>query len=361
MRQGILMNRSPREDITLSTLSDSLPIAVLIQLLTPASPSSQPPLPLFRVRNSGEAYQFASACFDSRRSRQLVVMTKPTGRGWIVDPRSVAQAVGVDADVVMIDDGNTLTAVNDALTKKLGVYSGRVRVLRPGLTLDDEEDRHPLILVGEQTAEDTLIEIELYVEDGTRLRREAHPADRFEAAVAEAVRHAVADTERRERARTAEETARATTLKRALLKAEAALAEEQRPLFADPHAQFRYELHHAWLHATEEGDRQSWPLREWELGPEFLASIDAQQIVDRARVIRACVDVITGRHAEINSRASHQFRPAGGNARRRDDGSIAWRCSINMGPSAARLMWWERADGIVEPSLVAAHDDFRII
>jgi hypothetical protein len=152
---------------------------------------------------------------------------------------------------------------------------------------------------------------------------------------------------------------------RARVKAEEALKNARRPVFADPVVQFAHDLWLAWLKNTEEGDRKKWPLRRWDLSEQFLDSIAAQQIVDYDRAVKACVDVVTGRHAEINSRQPHRLRASGGKAGsdyrvRPEDGAAAWRCWINQGPSAARLMWWERCDDVVELSLVCIHDDVRI-
>lgn len=331
---------------------DVMPVAVLTQLLS--APGSRDGAGIYRVRSAPEVFALASACADSRRGRQLVIMASRRSLDWPVHPSRLASAVGADADVALLDTPSSVTAFADTLP--FGVPEGKVRILRTGLAPSDSQDRHPLIQATRDS--EILAEAELYVEEGQRLREDVETTrhQNIDREIAAAVANAV----RPERQKISDMTAKITDLKRALANAQAALDEEQRPVFADPHAQFRFELHHAWLQATEEGDRNTWPLREWELGPDFLASIDAQQIVDRARVIRACVDVITGRHAEINSRASHKFKPAGAKDRVRDDGAMAWRCAVNVGPSAARLMWWERADGVVELSLVAAHDDFRI-
>lgn len=343
--------------------SDAMPIGILLRLMSSQTTTMRPEFPLFRVRGLAEAYQLAAIAYDIRRVRQLVVMS-PDKHGWQIDPVDVMLTVGDHADVVMLDDRQTTECVAEALTRPLAPFSGYIRILRPGLSeADGGEDgrgRHPGVKPGFQRAspQHTLDVVRRKVNEGLRVAH-ALPArpltnDDLKAAVEAAVSA--------ERAKAAEATTKLATLKREL-RSQQERPEDERPVFADPHAQFRYDLHRAWLKATEEGDRPNWPLREWELGPVFLDSIDEQQIVDRAQVIRACVDVITGRHKEINSRASHKLRMReGGNSPavvRDEDGAAGWRCSVNSGPAAARLMWWELGD-FVELSVVATHDDIRI-
>lgn len=344
-----------------STRNDALSIGVLTRLMSVQSTTARPELSLYRVRGMAEAYQLASIAFDIRRDRQLVVMSPPR-HGWYIDPVDVALTVGDHADVAMLEDTQTVFDVAEAITRQLAPFSGVIRILRPDLTEPDGSPHHrgrnPLVKLGDDCGSPAacLQQIERIVADGVRLPRrftdQPLSIDDIQAAVQEAVR--------KERDKTKEANTKLAAVKRGLEKANAALAEEEAPVFADPHAQFRRDLHNAWLKATQEGDRPQWWPREWELGEKFLDSIDKQQIVDRRRVIRACVDVITGRHKEIKSRASHKLRSSmAGNSADviREDGAVAWRCSVNMGPAAARLMWWERPDEVKELWVVASHDD----
>jgi hypothetical protein len=349
-----------QQQLNRPSLSDALPIGVLMRLMSSQTSTVPPELPLYRVQGLAEAYQLAAVGYDARRKRQLVLMSPPKGR-WLLNPVDVATAVGADADVVMIDDAQTVFFVAEAITKSFAAFSGNVRVLRPNMTETDQR-RHRSVWVVD-TADggvNALASIQRIVAEGVREQRCVPGAPDNDDAVREAVDKAVAA----ERKKTKEVTTRLTLANRLVEKLKRELTEE-RTLFADPHAQYRYDLHSYWLRATEEGDRPQWPLREWELGLLFLDSIAEQQIVSWSRVMRACVDVITGRHKEINSRASHRLRSnneAGSSSDPviREDGAVAWRCSINLGPAAARLMWWERPDGVVELSLVASHDDVRI-
>lgn len=341
--------------------NDALSIGVLMRLMSSQSSTEPPALPLYRVRGMSEAYQLAAIAYDTRRVRQLVVMS-PGRHGWQLDPVEVMLAVGDDADVVMLDDSQTVQDVAEALTRELTPFSGNVRILRPGLHEPNgtpEHGVHPIVKPGRNGAspQDALSLIERKVQAGKNLGRAA-PGTLSEEDVQAAIEAAV----REERAKTADAASELASLRRAN-RTQRQQDEDERRVYADPHAQFRYELHRAWLMATEEGDRPKWPLREWELGDKFLDSIEKQQVVERPQVIRACVDVITGRHKEINSRASHKLRSSsGGNAPavEGEDGEVAWRCSVNTGPAAARLMWWE-CGGLVKLSVVRTHDDLRIV
>lgn len=341
--------------------NDALSIGVLMRLMSSQTSTAPPALPLYRVRDVAEAYQLAAIAYDTRRIRQLVVMS-PGRHGWQLDPVEVMLHVGDDADVVILDNSKTIRDVAEALTRELTPFSGDVRILRPGLSEPNGTPEHgvnPIVRPGRDgSPKDALALIGRKVQDGKNLHR-AIPGTLSEEDVAAAVDAAV----RAERARTADAASELASLRRTV-RAQRQQDGEERRVYADPHAQFRYELHRAWLMATEEGDRQKWRLREWELGETFLDSIEEQQIVERPQVIRACVDVITGRYREINSRASHRLRSStGGNAPAVEgkDGEAAWRCSVNTGPAAARLMWWECPGDLVKLSVVRTHDDLRIV
>lgn len=136
-------------------------------------------------------------------------------------------------------------------------------------------------------------------------------------------------------------------------------------VYTDPTRQFDHELHLAWLNTIPEADRESTAaLRPYTLGPDFLDSLTDLDGFGRDRVIVACLDVLTGRVWESNSRKARQMRESGaGNApqRIRADGAAAWRCNLqHKAASARRLMWWEKTDGTVELAKAAIHDDYTL-
>lgn len=347
------------DEIDPPTLSDALSVSVLLRLMSATASTAAPDLPLYRVSGVMDAVLLGAAAYDSRRARQIVVVARHRQRGYPLDPARMAlelRHAGVDV-VFLADAGITAEAVSEALTRRLAVPAGGVRVLRPDMAEDDTAARHPLLCHNDVPDADQLhAEILKAVNSASNQpRRALAPVKHMP------VGKTGADPETKRLRLQVQE------LRKDLRAMEDRLAAQSRPVFADGYAQFRHDLYRAWLAATEEGDRSEWPLREFALGPEFLASITEQQIVDRDRVIRACVDVITGRHAKIPGRVSHRLRINGesGNSspvRRRDDGSIAWRCAVQtVGASAARLMWWERTDNVVELAAVRPHDDYRIV
>jgi len=137
-----------------------------------------------------------------------------------------------------------------------------------------------------------------------------------------------------------------------------------RGLFADPDKQLRHEIYLHYLVSVPAQERDELPLREYRLGADFPSSVDGLDI-DRARVVEASVDILTGRVWGSNSRQPHQFMDSplpGGKAWVRPDGAVAWRAYLQVNtPQARRIMWWELTDGTVELSRASTHDDFTAL
>ncbi|MET7647922.1 hypothetical protein ABZS83_30675 [Streptomyces sp. NPDC005426] len=112
-----------------------------------------------------------------------------------------------------------------------------------------------------------------------------------------------------------------------------------------------------WLWTTLESERAAQPIADYELGPDWLASIEAMDQADRREIIEATVDVVTRRAAHKPSRDVHSLRShtaGGAPRRRRADNATAMRCSIKKStPAAARLMWWVRPEQSLELGRVA--------
>lgn len=159
--------------------------------------------------------------------------------------------------------------------------------------------------------------------------------------------------------------ARITQLTHDLTAANSALdtcrREHTDPVFEDDEEQFRSDATLAWLRMTPPSERAAWPMREYQVGPDFLGSWDDLS-VDRARVVHVVVDMLTRRAYEMSSRAVHpQGETRGGKPTTRADGAIAYRAAIKRAsPSAPRLLVWELCDGRVELARVALHDDLAI-
>jgi hypothetical protein len=132
-------------------------------------------------------------------------------------------------------------------------------------------------------------------------------------------------------------------------------------VYADPCAQFRYDVEQHWLRAVPESERQKHVLADYDIGPDFLDSVTALQVVDRDVVLAAAVDVLTGQVSVKNGRRAHRQRVGRGGGTAplvRADGAVGWRCDIRSAtPAAPRLLWWALPDGRVELAKAAVHDD----
>ena len=131
---------------------------------------------------------------------------------------------------------------------------------------------------------------------------------------------------------------------------------------SDPALQLRHEIWLTWLANTPEADRKAQPLCDYDLGPDFLESMNLQ-LVSRGRIL-VVVDVLTRRVHQISSRRSHPLRSAdAGNApqRTRANGATAWRCDLKTGrPGGPRLAWWQHPDGRIELGKAGHHDDYHL-
>ena len=134
-------------------------------------------------------------------------------------------------------------------------------------------------------------------------------------------------------------------------------------LFADPADQFRHEVYVAWAERTTAQDKQDRPWRVPSIGPDFIASLDTTEGVDRAKVVEVAVDIVTGHAEHLAGRELHQLRRgAGANdpAVVREGGATCWRIYLqHKTPSARRLHFWRLTDGSIELSSVRLHDDLR--
>lgn len=139
--------------------------------------------------------------------------------------------------------------------------------------------------------------------------------------------------------------------------------ERDRELFDDPAEQLRWEVELAWLRRFPPGERRERRRAPWELGDQFLSTWAEVEGIDRQKVVDVIVEVIVGLAADLPSRELHQLRTGtGGNdrPRTRDDGATAWRVSLQVKtPSARRLHYWQRADGVIELASIRLHDDYR--
>lgn len=134
--------------------------------------------------------------------------------------------------------------------------------------------------------------------------------------------------------------------------------------FLDPGDQFRHEVYLEWTRLVPATQKDAKPLPEYTMGEAFLASLDALEGVNRSKVLRVVVEVLTGDARHIPGRDVHRLRRgAGGDdayVTRPDDGAQAWRAALQRNtPGARRLHYWQLPGGGVELSRVVLHDDME--
>ncbi len=156
---------------------------------------------------------------------------------------------------------------------------------------------------------------------------------------------------------------RARRAERELHEQRATLGQITDTLFADPEEQFRFDVYLAWARRTTAQDKLEHPMADYRLGPEFLATLEAVQGVDRSKVVDVAADVVSGRVHSVAARQTHQLRSGSGG----DDpfvvgasGATCWRVSLQHKTAQARRMhYWHHPDGSIELSSIRLHDDFR--
>jgi hypothetical protein len=327
------------------------PVSTLWKTVSLGSSLESPKVPWYQLGSNLESYITASLCFDSRRRRPLIIASQNSRYGTLINPGRLAERVGDVADVIQITSSSAANLLQKILGPSLGVWGGACRIINPDAHPDDEKECHPLVTIRPEE-----LDYELRAEHRLDSLLDKKPPSRR----IEGPDNSAELAEARATASEAKKTANA--LRKEIASLKDALAERTRPVYSDPLVQFNYELHNAWLQSVSEPEReQTWPLRSWNVGPDFLDSIEEQQVVDRSQVVKACVDVATGRHAELASRASHKMRPSSAAPTpTRDDGGKLWRCYVaHNTPSAPRLHWWQLPDGAVEFAYVGLHDDYR--
>ncbi|MGV1008970.1 MAG: hypothetical protein ACOYBY_10240 [Dermatophilaceae bacterium] len=134
------------------------------------------------------------------------------------------------------------------------------------------------------------------------------------------------------------------------------------PQFADAEEGFRYLVLTQWATRTLPSEQRDRPLPAYVLGHRFLDSLASLEGIKAEKVADVVFEIVTGLAPQIPSREVHQLRmgPGGGDpVRRREDGAVAWRASLQVKtPSARRIHYWVLPSGQVELARVTTHDDF---
>lgn len=127
----------------------------------------------------------------------------------------------------------------------------------------------------------------------------------------------------------------------------------------------RLEIHLAWLDRLDPADRLRWPLPEpFGLGARFADSVLSLDAGLLPKVLRAVVDVLTGRVRDLPARRIHPLRSGDGATAadlvRAHDGARCFRVYVEQNtPQARRLHYWAIPDGTIELSRVVLHDDME--
>lgn len=141
-------------------------------------------------------------------------------------------------------------------------------------------------------------------------------------------------------------------------------AAQASPEFADPEQGFRYAVLTAWATRTPLGEQADRPLPEYDIGPDFLHSLNDVPGVSVGKVTDVVVEIVTGRVHELAGREAHQLResasPTAPYVRRANDGASCWRAALQVhAPQARRIHYWILPGGRVELSRVVLHDDYQ--
>jgi hypothetical protein len=109
-------------------------------------------------------------------------------------------------------------------------------------------------------------------------------------------------------------------------------------------------------------DKDAEPLGAFTVGPYFLASLDVLPAPQRAKALRAVVDLVANREGPLRNRKPHFLREnEGAHAPARMRGEDAcWRLYVEQGTAAAlRLHYWKLKSGGFELHEVVPHDDVK--
>ncbi|MDR0945218.1 MAG: hypothetical protein LBM66_03535, partial [Bifidobacteriaceae bacterium] len=132
--------------------------------------------------------------------------------------------------------------------------------------------------------------------------------------------------------------------------------------FLEADQQLRFEIYVCWAIRVLPQEKADYPLPDYRIGPEFVASLNRLQGVDRGKVVDVIVEVLTGRVVEkASSRRLHRLRESSGGGtpgRTRADGAVAMRVAIQHGtPGARQLHYWQLPNGGIELIKVGVHDE----
>lgn len=133
-------------------------------------------------------------------------------------------------------------------------------------------------------------------------------------------------------------------------------------MFLDPEEDFDFLLRQTWAVQIPAADKNRLTLGRYRLGAGFLNSLNGQPKEKQKKALKAIVDLLVKDPARPSLREAHPLRThaAGGSeaATRNNGQDVCWRLYIEQNvPAARRLHYWKCADGVIELSKVAVHDE----
>lgn len=322
--------------------------------------------------------------WDTARWKPLVLVSCVLDDRPKVSLDRLSSAIG-DAAEILVITASEAWSLQRRVPRGFEAYGGAIRVVLPDATEDDPSERHPLFFTFDNdNPADTVSRISscLTRNGFTRTKSVQSPkptATPRQQRRAQKLRDALRTIDRLEEDNTAlaatvhDLRSANTDLAEQLAQANADVDELVGELdeatcphpivYSDPEEQLRHEIWLTWLTSTPQTDRDAQPLCDYDLGPDFLDSMNLQ-LVSRGRILDIVVDVLTRRVHQIPARRSHPLRTAdAGNApqRTRPDGAAAWRCDLKTGKAGGpRLAWWQHPNGRIELGKASHHDDYTL-
>lgn len=132
--------------------------------------------------------------------------------------------------------------------------------------------------------------------------------------------------------------------------------------FLDPEQNVDFLLNYTWAVQIPAAEKDRLTMGRYRIGEGFLRSLREQPQEKQKKAFKAIVDLLVNDPAKLSAREAHQLRThasGGSEAVSRNGGQDAcWRLSIEQNVAAARrLHYWKCADGVIELSRVAVHDE----
>lgn len=340
-------------------------------------PTYEAPAHVIVVRDADDVAGLVDAVLDRERLAPIVALTTRHNESQpALDADDVRAALDPHVPIYLIETGDLTRELEERLPPKLHVFGGAARIWWPGVSDSSDPRDHPLIqdrygVYGTQTLDHLAHAFaqgpakspgEVEHPELELLRRKCAHLERLHADVSLRCKELEGENSRL-RSQLAEQKRRTREARREAHDAVPASDAEATQL-AGQETDFHRLVFDEWLESTRTDDRSTHPLRAFVLHPSLHDSIEKVGGVDATRVAWVCAMVACGRAPDLAGLAPHALRSGHGGVDPqvvRADGAKAMRCSLKQStPSAPRLHYWLRTDGVIEFAVVVNHDDFDI-